>query len=174
MNRIFRRVVSCRSLIVVCFISLASSSCEKHRAPLFAGEWEFKETITSGDLTLNTTRLMTLTKTTYEETFIVERQNSSVISSIIATRGNIEPAHSDLIFHLKELGTCIPDDLGACTGNIAWHDEGSQYWEDNITFFSLTVSGRFEVDETTLWLIRDLNDDLDTGDAGEDIIFTRI
>jgi hypothetical protein len=157
------------SLMLFTFVS-----CENQKDPLYAGTWQFTETVTADNLVLNTIRTLTLTKKTYEETFLVERENSTSVSEIIGTRGDLSQTHSGMVFQLKELGTCIRDASDACTGNVQWNGQGSKYWDDNIPFFKLIVPGGFEADESTLWLTRDLNNDGDTADAGEDILFERI
>jgi hypothetical protein len=149
-------------------------SCENLKDPLYAGTWQFTETITADDLVLNTIRTLTLTKISYEETFLVKRENSTSISELIGTRGDLSRTHSGMVFRLKELGTCIRDESDACTENVRWNGQGSEYWDDNIPFFKLIVPGEFKADESTLRLTRDLNNDNDTDDAGEDILFERI
>jgi hypothetical protein len=142
--------------------------------PDFIGTWQFSKKITSNDLVYNTIRTLILTKNSYEETYTVQRENASVISSIIGTRGNLEIGRSNLVFELKELGTCTLDESGICSGNVQWFGEGTQYWIANIVYFKKTVTGVFEVIGTTLRLTRDLNRDGDYEDTGEDVIFEKI
>jgi hypothetical protein len=162
-------------LILILFISLFIPSCESlSKDPEFIGTWQFTEKITSDDLVFNTTRTLILTKNSYEETYTIQRESSALISSIIATKGNLGMARSNLIFELKELGTCSLDNSEICTGNVQWYGEGTQYWTDNIVYFKKTVTGVFEVTGTTLRLTRDLNRDFDYEDTGEDVTFEKI
>jgi hypothetical protein len=162
-------------LILICFILLLIPSCESlNKDPAFIGTWQFTENITSDDLVFNTTRTLILTENSYEETYTIQRENSAVISSVIGTKGNLEMARSNLIFELKELGTCSLDNLEICTGNVRWYSEGTQYWTDNIVYFKKTVTGVFEVIGNTLRLTRDLNRDFDYEDPGEDVTFEKI
>jgi hypothetical protein len=89
-------------------------------------------------------------------------------------KGNLKTSHSTMIFELNGLGTCDLDESEVCTGDVVWYSEGSQYWNDNITYFKKTVSGVYEVTGTSLHLTRDLNTDGDYEDTGEDIIFELI
>lgn len=162
-------------LITISFLMLLIPSCESLKNdPEFIGTWQFTEKITSDDLVFNTTRTLILTENSYEETYTIQRENSAVISSIIGTKGNLEMARSNLIFELKELGTCALDNSEICTGNVQWYGEGTQYWTDNIVYFKKTVTGVFEVIGTTLRLTRDLNRDFDYEDTGEDVTFEKI
>jgi len=162
-------------LILILFIPLFIPSCESlSKDPEFIGTWQFTEKITSDDLVFNTTRTLILTKNSYEETYTIQRENSAVISSIIGTKGNLGMARSNLIFELKELGTCAPDNSEICTGNVQWYGEGTQYWTDNIVYFKKTVTAVFEVIGNTLRLTRDLNRDFDYEDTGEDVTFDKI
>lgn len=77
------------STVVTVFISLLFSSCEyQKKDPLFAGSWKFSENIVAGDLVYNTTRYLTLTKDTYEEIFIVQRESSGLIAGIFGKKAN--------------------------------------------------------------------------------------
>ena len=166
------------ALVVMTFISLIAliiPSCESlRRDPEFIGTWQFSEKITSDDLVFNTTRTLILTENSYEEIYTIQRENLAVISSIIGTKGNLEMTRSNLIFELKELGTCALDNSEICTGSVQWYGEGTQYWTDNIVYFKKTVTGVFEVIGTTLRLTRDLNRDFDYEDPGEDVTFEKI
>jgi hypothetical protein len=162
-------------LIILSLIVIIFPSCESlNKDPEFIGTWQFTEKITSDDLVFNTTRTLILTKNSYEETYTIQRESSALISSIIATKGNLGMARSNLIFELKELGTCALDNSEICTGNVQWYGEGTQYWTDNIVYFKKTVTGVFEVIGNTLRLTRDLNRDFDYEDTGEDVTFERI
>ncbi|MCX6262281.1 MAG: hypothetical protein NTY95_15865 [Bacteroidia bacterium] len=171
----FIRYTALFILIIVSFFILIIPSCDSlNKDPEFIGTWQFTEKITSNDLVFNTTRTLILTKNSYEETYTIQRENSAVISSIIGTRGNLEMVRSNLIFELKELGTCTLNESEICTGSVQWFGEGTQYWTDNIVYFKKIVTGVFEVTGTTLRLTRDLNRDGDYEDTGEDVIFELI
>lgn len=163
------------TLIVLLLIFFLASSCENMKEdPVYVGTWQFTEQITTDGLVINTVRTLKLGKKTYEETYLVERESTGLISEIIGTRGNLIFTHTGLVFQLKELGTCDRDDLDKCTGDVLWYGDGSNYWNTNILFFEPLVPGEYQADETTLRLIRDLNTDGDNLDAGEDIVFERI
>jgi len=174
MNNIPNRSLSRCLLPLLCLILFEVTSCDKAKDPIYAGTWQFTETVTTDGLVFNTTRTLTLSGKSYEETYLVEREEAETVSAILGTKGDLSTTHSSLVFYLKELGTCKRDELDACTGIVEWYSEGSGYWNDNIRYFEPIVVGEFEVDETTLWLKRDLNKDDDTGDAGEDLVFKRI
>ena len=163
------------STVVTVFISLLFSSCEyQKKDPLFAGSWKFSENIVAGDLVYNTTRYLTLTKDTYEEIFIVQRERSGLIAGILGTKGKLAFSRYYMVFMLEELGTCVRDQSDACTEAVQWFGEGTLYWTENSPYFESTVKGEFEAGESTLYLKRDLNNDNDTDDTGEDIKFERI
>lgn len=160
------------TLIFILLISLLIPSCESFKKdPEFVGTWQFTEKITSNNLVYNTTRTIKLTGATFEETYLIQRENSPIISAILGTKGIIISSRTSLIFSLEELGTCKLDASEKCTNEVQWFGEGSGYWNDNIQYFKKNVSGRIDVSGTTLWLIRDLNDDGDFDDTGEDVIF---
>jgi hypothetical protein len=150
-------------------------SCEVFRDdPDYVGTWQYSGQISADDLIFNTTRTIIFNKNSYEETYIIQRENSQTISAIIGMKGNLKTSHSTMIFELNGLGTCDLDESEVCTGDVVWYSEGSQYWNDNITYFKKTVSGVYEVTGTSLHLTRDLNTDGDYEDTGEDIIFELI
>lgn len=173
MNGIQNRSASILIILITCLIFIPLTSCHKE-GPAYVGTWQFSEQINSDGLVLNTLRTITLTKRTYEETYRVQRENSAIISEIIGTSGDLSMTHSNMLFTLRKLGICIRDELDICTGNIEWHGDGSQYWRDNIIYFRTEIPGNYEVGEMTLWLTRDLNNDGDTDDAGEDVLFERV
>jgi hypothetical protein len=159
-------------LLIVTSAALLFTSCESWKKdPRFIGDWQFIEKITADNLVYNTTRTIKLTKNTYEETYVIQRENSAAISAIIGTRGDLGLTHTNLIFTLEEIGTCALDESEACTEDVLWYGAGTQYWTNNISFFERTVVGEYEIIENTLWLIRDLNNDGDSEDAGEDVRF---
>jgi hypothetical protein len=168
----FRKILL-RTLFLL-IIPVVIPSCQEKEKDLFIGNWQYNEIVTSGDVIYSTIRTLQLTKNTYEETYVVRREAKGAVSEIIGTRGSLVIGHSSLEFELKELGTCARDSVDACTSEVAWYVEGSQYWTDNIQYFSLVVKGEFQADGTTLILTRDLNNDGDTLDDGEHVEFHRI
>jgi len=159
-------------LLIVISAAPLFTSCESWKKdPRFIGDWQLSEKITADNLVYNTTRTLKLTKNTYEETYVIQRENSATISAVIGTRGDLGLTHTNLIFTLEEIGTCALDESEACTEDVLWYGAGTQYWTNNISFFKRTVVGEYEVIENTLWLIRDLNNDGDSEDAGEDVKF---
>jgi hypothetical protein len=159
-------------LLIVSLFTLLITSCESlKKDPEYIGTWQFTEKITTDDLVYNTTRTLKLTKNTYEETYVIQRENSATISAIIGTRGSLGLTHTNLVFTLEEIGTCALNESEACTGDVQWYGEGTQYWLDNIPYFEKKVSGEYEVNETTLRLTRDLNNDGDIEDTGEYVTF---
>jgi hypothetical protein len=159
-------------ILIVSLFTILTSSCELLRKdPDYIGSWQVTEKITGNSLVYNTTRTLNLTKKTYEEIYIIQRENSSTISAIIGTRGSLGLTHANLVFTLEEIGTCAPDESDVCTGDVQWYGEGTQYWQDNIPYFQKKVLGEYKVNETTLRLTRDLNNDGDIEDTGEDVTF---
>jgi len=89
-------------LLIVISAALLFTSCESWKKdPRFIGDWQFSEKITADNLVYNTTRTLKLTKNTYEETFVIQRENSPSISAIIGTRGNLGLTHTNLILPSK-------------------------------------------------------------------------
>ncbi len=164
----------CRFLIFL-FTAISFHSCNSSKEdPLFVGTWQYSTSITTDGIVFNTVRTLKLTRSAYEETYVIRRESQGTISGIIGTRGDVVPAHTKLTFQLNGLGTCVRDELDACTETIAWFSEGSQYWLDNVKFYKTSVGGEFEADQATLWLKRDLNLDGDFEDPGEDVLFQKI
>jgi len=173
-NRIVKFPVWFIPIVILCFLLIIHSCESLKKDPEFIGTWEFTKKITSDEITYNTTRTIILTKNTWEETYVIQRENSSSISAIIGTRGDLSFSHSHLTFDLKELGTCTLDENEICTGIVEWHGEGSDYWADNEQFFEKKVEGLYESGSSTMRLTRDLNNDGDTLDTGEDVTFEMI
>jgi hypothetical protein len=159
-------------LLTAFLLALLTTSCESlKKDPDYVGAWQFPQQITSDNIVYNTTRTLTLTKDTYEETYVVQRENSSIISAIIGTGGSLGLTHTNLVFTLEKLGTCELDESEVCAGNVQWYGEGTLYWIENKPYFEEKVAGEYEVDGTTLWLTRDLNNDGDIEDTGENVTF---
>lgn len=174
MNRLFKSPFSVFSIIAFVFTFIISSCEALKKDPDFVGTWQFTEKITTDNLVYITTRVLILSEKSYEETYTIQRENSSVISSVIGTKGNLQENHSNLLFEMKEIGTCSLNESEICTGDVQWYGEGTRYWTDNIIFFKKTFTGVFEVSGTTLRLTRDLNHDGDYEDTGEDVTFEMI
>jgi hypothetical protein len=166
-------------LVLLVFIPLSLfaffvTSCDSSDKDAYTGTWEYTEEITSDEIVYSNTRTIMLTKSDYEETYVIRRKNSNTIVSIIGTRGDLTQSQSNLTFSLKELGTCERDESEACTENVEWFGQGTQFYNDNIQYFQTIVTGKFEVKGNTLRLIRDLNKDGDLDDPGEDVTFGMI
>lgn len=158
-------------ILISIFIFL---SCESGKDPVYAGSWRSVSRVETGDIVYRTIRTLTLTRSTYEETYEIQRENSGQTVGIFGLKGKIAFSRYYMIFRLEELGSCVRDESDACTRTVQWFGEGSKYWNDNIPYFQRTVRGEFEAGETRLHLRRDLNNDNDTDDLGEDIEFERI
>lgn len=155
--------------------TLLITSCESlKKDPDYVEKWQFTEQITANDMVYNTTRTLNLTKDTYEETYVIQRENSGTISAITGTGGSLWLTHTNLVFTLEELGTCELDESEVCAGNVQWYGEGTLYWIENKPYFEEKVAGEYDVDGTTLWLTRDLNNDGDIEDTGENVTFEMI
>lgn len=162
-------------ILAVVAVILSVNSCRGLKdEDQYVGNWQYSDTISADDIIYITTRTLQLTKTTYEESYVIERQSPGTISAIIGTKGRLSRSRNFFIFELKELGTCARDTIDACTTSLMWYGEGTQYWTQNVGFFGLVIKGDLKADETTLTLIRDLNNDGDTLDAGEYVVFTRL
>jgi hypothetical protein len=64
--------------------------------------------------------------------------------------------------------------LDKCTDQVNWYGEGSAYWNLNIRYFEKAVPGEYEAAGNTLTLRRDLNNDGDFNDTGENVTFQMI
>jgi hypothetical protein len=162
-------------IVTVLMVFMIVPSCDTGKEdPLYVGSWQFTERIVTNELTYNTTRTLILTRDTWEEVYMIQREGSGLISGIFGTKGKLAFSRLYMTFRLEGLGTCVRDASDACTEEIEWFGNGTQYWNDNLPYFQLLVKGDFETDELLLKLKRDLNNDKDTDDIGEDIVFTRI
>jgi hypothetical protein len=172
---ILKYYISLFYLLILFVFSLFLKSCQILKDdPLYVGTWQFKERIITNDLTYSTTRTLILTRTTYEEVFVIQRENSGLVSGIFGTKGKLAFSRLYMTFKLEGLGTCVRDASDACTEDIEWFGDGTRYWSDNFQYFEISVKGEFEADELSLRLKRDLNNDHDLEDTGEDVEFTRI
>lgn len=171
MNRHFLPDLLLGTVILIFLLT----GCSKFKNdPQFIGTWQFTEQITADDIVYTTTRTLTLAKSSWEETYVIKRQSSADISAIIGTKGTLGMSHTSLVFYLEELGTCVPDEMDKCTDQIIWHEEGSAYWNLNIQYFEKAVPAEYEVTDNALTLRRDLNNDGDFNDTGENVTFQMI
>jgi len=173
-----RKITNNRILILISTIIILPviiPYCESLKEdPAYVATWEYKDKLYAGELTYNTTRTLALTKTTYEEVYVIQRDNSSTVVTILGLKGDMTVNGNKMTFNLKELGACIKDAQDKCTSGVRWYGPGTQYYTDNIQYFRQTIVAEFEADEDYLWLVRDTNGDGDTEDTGEDIEFERI
>jgi len=86
-------IISSRTLkskFILFLVLLLIPSCETLKEdPLFIGSWQFKDKIYSGDVVINTTHTLKLTKSTFEEVILYQRDNSSSVMSLVGMKGNI-------------------------------------------------------------------------------------
>ena len=163
--------------LIISLFTLLTTSCESlKKDPDYIGTWQFTEQITTDNLVYNTTRTLKLTKNTYEETYVIQRENSTSISEIYGMKGSLGLTHTYLEFTLEELGTCAVDNMDKCTGNVNWYGEGTSYWTNNFQYRHVEKAfrGEYEVTKNTMVLTRDMNNDGDIEDTGEDITFEMI
>jgi len=159
-------------LIIFFFCAIIIPSCEGVREdPLYVGTWQYKEKIDVGDFTYNATTTLKLTQTTFEEVYVMQRDNSSTIASILGMKGKLEVSGNKMTFTLNAVGECVKDAQQNCTTSIEWFVKGTPTYNTYLQYLQETVHGEFEADEDYLWLVRDRNNDGDTEDTGEDIEF---
>ena len=165
-----------RCIMLSCTVIILSvPSCDWFREdPLYMGTWQTTEKIYVGDITYNTTTTLKLTESTFEEVYTLKRDNSSVISSLLGMKGNLEVKGDEMTFRLTAVGECVKDNQQNCTLEVEWFQKGSATYNAYLQYLKETVKGEFEADEDYLWLVRDRNLDGDTDDSGEDIGFERL
>jgi len=168
------RFNSATSLLIIITLSVIMTRCEWFKNdPLYTGSWEYKDVVYAGDFVYNTTRTLTLTEETFREVYVMQRDNSSTIATILATKGEIEVTGNQISFTLNAVGECLKDAQDKCTSTVEWFPKGSVTYNSYMLYLEETYEGEFEADED-LWLIRDMNNDGDTSDDGEDVEFERI
>jgi hypothetical protein len=162
--------------MILLIVSVIIPSCETLKEdPLFIGTWQFKDKIYSGELVINTTHTLFITKTTFNEVLIYQRDNSSTIMTLIGLKGDIEINGNELTFKVSSFGECLKDAHDNCTSTPEWFAKGTETFNDYLSLgIQETFQGDFEADEDYLWLVRDMNNDGDTEDSMEDIEFDRI
>ncbi len=163
------------TITVVALIFLTLTTCEKLREdPLYVGSWQSKDKLYVGDVTYNTTRTLILTKTIYEEVYVMQRDNSSTITALLGLKGDLTVSGSQMTFKLTAVGECIKDASQNCTSAVQWYAKGSATYNTYMQYLKETINGEYEADEAWLWLVRDSNQDGDTEDDGEDIEYERL
>lgn len=169
------RATTCSNMMTIILLSVTMTTCDKMKDdPLYVGTWEYKDNVYVGEFTYNTTRTIGLTETTFEEMYVMQRDNSSTIATILGLKGNLEVSGSEMTFKLNAVGECVKDGQNQCTGVVEWFVKGTATYNTYIQYLMETLMGEFEASEDYLWLVRDLNNDGDTDDLGEDIYFDRI
>lgn len=162
-------------IIMITLAALMTVTCDHVKDdPLYVGTWEYKDIVYVGEFTYNTTRTIGLTETTFEEIYVMQRDNSSTIATILGLKGSLLVSGSEMTFKLNAVGECIKDGQNQCTGAVEWFAKGTATYNTYIQYLRETVMGEFEASEDYLWLVRDSNNDGDTEDTGEDIYFDRI
>jgi hypothetical protein len=154
---------------------LMTVTCDRVKDdPYYAGTWEYKDNVYVGEFTYNSTRTLGLTATTFEEIYVMQRDNSATIATILGLKGNLEVNGSEMTFKLNAVGECVKDGQNQCTSTVEWFAKGTATYNTYIQYLRETIMGEFEASEDYLWLVRDSNNDGDTEDTGEDIYFDRL
>jgi hypothetical protein len=162
-------------IMMITLAALITVTCDRVKDdPYYAGTWEYKDNVYVGEFTYNTTRTLGLTATTYEEIYVMQRDNSATIATILGLKGNLEVNGSEMTFRLNAVGECVKDGQNQCTSTVEWFAKGTTTYNTYIQYLRETVMGEFEASEDYLWLVRDSNNDGDTEDTGEDIYFDRL
>lgn len=164
-----------RGAMLLCIAAIFSlPSCDWSREdPPWIGKWQYKDKKYVGDITYNTTTTLTLTESSFEEVYIIKRDNSSEITSLLGLKGSLSVRNNIMTFTLSAVGECVEDAQQKCTTTIEWFPKGSATYNTYMQYLKETVTGEFEADENWLWLVRDRNKDGDTEDDGEDVEFER-
>lgn len=162
-----------KSKFILFLVLFLIPSCETLKEdPLFIGSWQFKDKIYSGDVVINTTHTLKLTKSTFEEVIVYQRDNSSSVMSLVGMKGNISVKGTVITFTLTAFGGCLKDASDKCTSTVEWYSKGSAKYNGYAALGLQEVyAGEADADEDYLWLVRDMNKDSDTEDTWEDIEF---
>jgi hypothetical protein len=162
------------TIAVIALLFLTLTTCERLKEdPLYVGSWQYKDKLYFGDITYNISRTLILTKTTYEEIYAMQRDNSGTITALLALKGDLIVSGSEFTFMLTAVGECIKDASQNCTSAVQWYAKGSATYNTYIQYLKETINGEYEANEDYLWLVRDSNIDGDTEDDGEDIEYER-
>jgi len=167
---------TCKHTSILLLVLLIIPSCETLKEdPLFIGTWQFKDKIYSGDVVINTTHTLKLTKSTFEEVIVYQRDNSSSVMSLVGMKGNISVKGTEITFTLTAFGGCLKDASDKCTSTVEWYAKGSAKYNGYAALGLQEVyTGEADADVDYLWLVRDMNKDSDTEDTWEDIEFERL
>jgi hypothetical protein len=162
-------------IMMITLAALITVTCDRVKDdPSYVGTWEYEDKVYVGEFTYNTTRTLGLTATTFEEIYVMQRDNSTTIATILGLKGNLEVNGSEMTFKLNAVGECVKNGQNQCTSTVEWFAKGTATYNTYIQYLRETVIGEFEASEDYLWLVRDSNNDGDTDDSGEDIYFDRI
>jgi len=163
------------SLLLIIILSITMTKCDWFNSdPLYVGTWQYKDVVYAGDFVYNTTRTLTLSENTYKEIYIMQRDNSSQIATILGLKGELVVDGNMMTFNLNAVGECLKDNEDHCTSSVEWFPKGSATYNTYIQFLEESYEGEYEADEDYLWLVRDMNNDSDTDDDAEDIEFERL
>ena len=163
------------SVLTILLISVLMTDCEWFKEdPLYVGTWQYKDKVYAGELTYNTTTTLKLTESTFEEIYLIQRDNSSAVVTLLGLKGSLKVSGNEMTFTLNSVGDCVEDAQDNCTSSVEWFAKGTTTYNNYIQYIKETVTGEFEADEDYLWLVRDKNKDGDTEDTGEDIDFDRL
>lgn len=163
------------TMIVLILMSVTVTTCDRQEGdPFYVGTWQYKEKVYAGEFEYNTTRTLVLSETTFEEIYLMQRDNSTTIASLLGMKGDLDVSGPEMTFTLKAVGDCIKDTQNKCTSSVQWYAKGSALYNNYIQYLEEIVDGEFEADEDYLWLVRDMNNDGDTDDDWEDIEFERL
>lgn len=169
------RINTIGSMLVLILLSATVTTCDRQEDdPFYVGTWQYKEKVYAGEFAYNTTRTLILTETTFEEIYVMQRDNSTVIASLLGMKGDLDVSGAEMTFRLKAVGDCVKDAQNKCTGSVQWYAKGSAVYNNYIQYLKENVDGEFEADEDYLWLVRDSNNDGDTDDDWEDMEFERL
>jgi hypothetical protein len=174
--KIITGIKSLINIMILLIVSVIIPSCETLKDdPQYIGSWQYKDKIYSGELVINTTHTLILTKTTFHEVLIYQRDNSSTVMTLIGLKGDIEINGNEMTFKVSAFAECLKDASNNCTSTPEWFAKGTETYNDYLSLgMKETFQGEFEADEDYLWLVRDMNNDSDTEDSMEDIEFDRI
>ncbi len=170
-QHLFQRCIILTSVLT---LTLTPSCSWFKKDPMYIGTWENRDKIYVSDKTFNTITTLKLTESTFEEVYIIKRDNSSEVVSLLGMKGNLEVKGDEMTFRLTAVGECVKDNQQNCTSAVEWFKKGSPQYNTYVQYLEETVKGKFEADEDYLWLLRDRNLDGDTDDAGEEMWFERL
>ena len=169
------RINTVGSMIVIILLSATVTTCGREEEdPFYVGPWQYKEKVYAGGFAYRTTSPLMITDTPSEEVYVMQRDNSIVIASVLGMKGDLDVSGVEMTFSLEAVGDCIKDAQNKCTSSVEWYAKGSAVYNNYIQYLKENVDGEFEADEDYLWLVRDSNNDGDTDDDWEDMEFERL